>query len=73
MLAAVRFNHRNGSGQGGGVVAACIGESMLSRHSRDDNNFVQMATMDTIALSHKRLMWLTTVTTWSPWLPRTQP
>jgi len=46
---------------------------MLSRHSRDDNAVVQMATMDTKALSRKGLAWCASATTWSPWLPRTQP
>lgn len=46
---------------------------MLSPHSRDDNDIAQMATMDTIALRRKGLAWCASATTWSPWLPRTQP
>src|SRR4029077_927912 len=43
---------------------------MLSRVSRDNMKIVPMATMGTIAHSHKDLAWRASTTTWLPWLPR---
>jgi hypothetical protein len=52
---------------------AYIEKFVLSPQSRDNNKIVNMATMDTTRLNRKDLARYSMATTWSPWLPRTQP
>ena len=46
---------------------------MLSPHTRDNNQIVKLATMDTISIKSKEIESQQVVPKWLPWLPRTQP